>query len=134
MVNGKITLLSQRHRSRAPLLRQRPTAGIEGKQNKRDSGKEEEGFSGDRPVPSPPSTNEDESISSSSELKVAAASGPSRRRITNSTVTVTTVSSYQPGKAPLLVDSSPSDLNAFLRAAKLYFRTKNIKESEDKVA
>ncbi|GAA5995184.1 hypothetical protein JCM11641_004411, partial [Rhodosporidiobolus odoratus] len=50
------------------------------------------------------------------------------------TVTAPVVNAYQPGKAPLLLDSSPSGLNAFLRAAKLYFRTKNIKEAEDKIA
>ncbi|GAA5880790.1 hypothetical protein JCM8547_003960 [Rhodosporidiobolus lusitaniae] len=50
------------------------------------------------------------------------------------TVTVTALSSFQPGKAPLLLNVSPSGLNAFLRAAKLFFRTKKIEENEDKIA
>lgn len=44
-----------------------------------------------------------------------------------------TLATYQPGKAPILLDASPTGLVAFTRAAKLFFRIKNIKEDEDKV-
>ena len=48
--------------------------------------------------------------------------------------TTITTTSYQPGKAPLLFESSPAGIIAFLRAARLFFRTKSVKEDEDKVA
>ncbi|GAA5936574.1 hypothetical protein JCM1841_002526 [Sporobolomyces salmonicolor] len=41
---------------------------------------------------------------------------------------------FQPGTAPVLLDTSPAGLTAFSRAAKLFFRTKSVKDDEDKVA
>ncbi|GAA5918693.1 hypothetical protein JCM1841_006243 [Sporobolomyces salmonicolor] len=41
---------------------------------------------------------------------------------------------FQPGKAPILLDTSPAGLTAFSRTAKLFFRTKSVKDDEDKVA
>ncbi|GAA5972542.1 hypothetical protein JCM11641_001892 [Rhodosporidiobolus odoratus] len=48
--------------------------------------------------------------------------------------TTTTTYSYQPGKPPLLVDSSSAGLLAFARAAKLFLRAKKVEDEEDKVA
>lgn len=80
------------------------------------------------------STSEpDDSPSSASELDDTPPPSrtPTRRPVHKM---VNTAASYQPGKAPLLLDDSPSGLNAFLRAAKLYFRSKTVKEDEDKMA
>ncbi|GAA5895326.1 hypothetical protein JCM5296_002375, partial [Sporobolomyces johnsonii] len=41
---------------------------------------------------------------------------------------------YQPGKAPFLLDTSPAGLTAYSRAARLFFRTKSVKDDEDKIA
>ncbi|GAA5914643.1 hypothetical protein JCM5296_002447 [Sporobolomyces johnsonii] len=49
-------------------------------------------------------------------------------------VPASAAASYQPGKAPTLLDCSPSGLTSFLRSAKLFFRAKSIKEDEDKIA
>ncbi|GAA5961502.1 hypothetical protein JCM21900_000964 [Sporobolomyces salmonicolor] len=42
--------------------------------------------------------------------------------------------SYQPSKAPLLLDVSPSGLTSFLRNAKLFLRTKSVKDDKDRIA
>jgi hypothetical protein len=46
----------------------------------------------------------------------------------------TVTAAYQPGKAPLLLDDSPSGINAFTRSAKLFFRIKKVTEEDDKIA
>ncbi|GAA5989911.1 hypothetical protein JCM11641_002808 [Rhodosporidiobolus odoratus] len=51
--------------------------------------------------------------------------------VASATITTT---SYQPGKAPLLFESSRAGITAFLRAAWLFFRTKSVREDEDKIA
>ncbi|GAA5908929.1 hypothetical protein JCM5296_006825, partial [Sporobolomyces johnsonii] len=55
------------------------------------------------------------------------------RRGRPSPYTIPTSQGYQPGKAPILVDSSPAGILNFLRSAKLFFRSKKIEEDEDKI-
>ncbi|GAA5973503.1 hypothetical protein JCM21900_002203 [Sporobolomyces salmonicolor] len=49
-------------------------------------------------------------------------------------VSSSATASYQPGKAPLLLNVSPSGLTSFLRNAKLFFRTKSVKDNKDRIA
>ncbi|GAA5994080.1 hypothetical protein JCM11641_005958 [Rhodosporidiobolus odoratus] len=46
----------------------------------------------------------------------------------------TQFNTYQLGKAPVLLDTAPAALTAYSRAARLFFRSKSIKEDEDKIA
>ncbi|GAA5920998.1 hypothetical protein JCM5296_000444, partial [Sporobolomyces johnsonii] len=79
----------------------------------------------------------DDEISSSSETD-APTFLVARRTVTvkmpNPTSLAAAAASYQPGKAPVLFDVSPAGLTSFSRAAKLFFRSKSVKEDEDKIA
>ncbi|GAA5959299.1 hypothetical protein JCM10213_008100 [Rhodosporidiobolus nylandii] len=44
------------------------------------------------------------------------------------------VTTYQPGKAPILLDTAPSGLTAYTRAARLFFRAKKVEDDEEKIA
>ncbi|GAA5980362.1 hypothetical protein JCM11641_001777 [Rhodosporidiobolus odoratus] len=48
--------------------------------------------------------------------------------------TCTIPTAYQPGKPPLLLQTSPSGISSFSRAARLFFRQKKIEADEDKIS
>ncbi|GAA5980988.1 hypothetical protein JCM11641_001420 [Rhodosporidiobolus odoratus] len=48
--------------------------------------------------------------------------------------TFTIPTAYQPGKPPLLLQTSPSGISSFTRAARLFFRQKKIEVDKDKIS
>ncbi|GAA5977503.1 hypothetical protein JCM11641_000983 [Rhodosporidiobolus odoratus] len=75
-----------------------------------------------------------DSPSSGSESGSATSTSPSTARQQPIMATFTIPTAYQPGKPPLLLQTSPSGISSFTRAARLFFRQKKIEADKDKIS